>query len=195
MKKHETSGEEKLYSPELSDDPVTRFHQLAELRSNGLDPHELAIVEGNPITKKVRPPDRWVARQVSKAEAAGADWLEGVRSPSRDPIKAAIDAKDKFMDRLMAALKAGFWEKGLEKVSHSDIVRIVEALGDRVYTEAFAPRRFKIEKVVRELQPLVQSVSDAIQTMPDKTDADREKRLLTARRLMIEVGKKRRGLA
>jgi hypothetical protein len=31
--------------------------------------------------------------------------------------------------------------------------------------------------------------------MPDKTDADREKRLIAARRLMIEVGKKRRGIA
>jgi len=28
--------------------------------------------------------------------------------------------------------------------------------------------------------------------MPDKTDADREKRLLQARKLMLEVGKKRR---
>jgi len=29
--------------------------------------------------------------------------------------------------------------------------------------------------------------------MSNKTDADREKRLLTARKLMIEVGKKRAG--
>ena len=64
---------------------------------------------------------------------------------------------------------------------------------DRVFTEGVAARESKIKRVFGELQPLFQSVSDAIQTMPDKTDADREKRLLTARKLMIEVGKKRRG--
>jgi len=62
-----------------------------------------------------------------------------------------------------------------------------------VFSDGLAARDSKISRVVGELQPMAQSVSDAIQAMSDATDTDREKRLLSARKLMIEVGKKRRG--
>jgi hypothetical protein len=81
----------------------------------------------------------------------------------------------------------------LKKVSHADIVKVVDKLGGKVFSDGLDARSDKIVKVFNELQPLFQSVSDTIQSMPDKTDADREKRLLTARKLMIEVGKKRKG--
>jgi hypothetical protein len=97
------------------------------------------------------------------------------------------------VDRLQTAIKDGKWEKNLKKVSHADIVSVVEKLGSGVYASGVSAREDKIKKRVAELQPLVQAVSDTIQAMPDKTDADREKRLIQARKLMLEVGKKRAG--
>jgi len=170
----------------------TVFHQLAEAYTKvGPDIRE-DLGFHNPVTKRVLSPDKWTSRQIARAKAASADWLDGIKAPSRDPIEAAIDAKDKFLDRLNAALKAGYWEKGLRKTSHAEIVAIVEKLGTRAFEDGIEARERKIKRVVGELQPLVQAVSDSIQGMPDKTDSDREKRLLQARRLMIEVGKKRR---
>jgi len=174
------------------DQVKTVFHQLAAAYTQVGPDIRNDIGFHNPITKRVLSPDKWVTRQINRAKAASEDWLAGIKDPSRDPIEAAIDAKDKFLDRLNAALKAGFWEKGLRKSSKAEIIAIVERLGTRVFEDGLDARAPKIRRVVGELQPLVQAVSDTIQGMPDKTDSDREKRLLQARRLMIEVGKKRR---
>ena len=174
-------------------DPIAVFNQLVELRNQGVDPVEAGIVPGNPVTKKVKSVDRWSKQQVDNAVAAGDDWLDGVKNPSRDPIDAAIAAKEKWKDRLEAAIKAGKWEKNLAKSSLAEIIEIAEAVGTGAYTGGVSAREKKIKRVVGELQPLVQSVSDTIQAMPDKTDANREARLLAARKLMIEVGKKRAG--
>ena len=175
-------------------DPIAVFHQLADLAKDGIDPVESGLIPGNPVTKKVKSAERWAKQQVSNAEAAGDDWLDGVLNPSRDPIEAALAAEDKWEDRLKKAMADKKWSKNLAKSSHSEIVEIVKDLGTGVYTGAFGARAKKIKRVVDELQPLVQAASNTIQGMPDKTDAQREKRLLTARKLMIQVGRKRAGI-
>jgi hypothetical protein len=185
--------EQKLREEFNQYDPITQFHILAELRAQGIEPKEIGLVPGNPVTKKVPSADKMATKLINRVQVAAEDWLNGIKSPSRDPIEAALAAKDKFVDRLTTAIKEGRWEGGLKKTSHAEIVKVAEKLGSRVFTEGVTAREDKIKKVFAELQPLFQSVSDAIQSMPDKTDADREKRLLTARKLMIEVGKKRRG--
>jgi len=177
----------------LDKDPVAFFHAIADLRLSGQDPVELGILPGNPVTRKVKSADRWAGQQIKNAVDAADDWLDGVKNPSRNPIDAAIAAKDKFLDRLKQALDAGKWEKGLAKSSQAEIIEIATKVGTGAYSTGVSARESKIKRVVGELQPLVQGVSDTIQAMPDKSDAEREKRLTSARKLMIEVGKKRRG--
>lgn len=175
------------------EDPVALFLMLAEMREQGKDPIAQGILPANPVTKKVKSPDRWAGQMVDNAEKAGDDWLDGVKNPSRDPIDAALAANDKRIDRLQKSIKDKKWEKNLAKSSHAEIVEIAEAVGTGAYTGGVAARRKKIRRIVGELHPLVQAVSDTIQAMPDKTDADREKRLVNARKLMIAVGEKRAG--
>jgi len=174
------------------EDPVAFFLSLCELREQGKDPITEGILPGNPVTKKVKDATRWAAQQVDNAKAASRDWLDGVNNPSRDPIESAKAAKDKWADRLQQAIKDGKWEKGLAKSSAAEIKEVANAVGTSHYETGVEARRKKVSRVVTELQPLAQDVSNAIQALPDKTDADREKRLTTARKLMIEVGKKRR---
>ena len=174
-------------------DPIAVFNKLADMRLQGVDPVEAGILPGNPVTKKVKSPDRWAGQMVDNAEKAGDDWLDGVKNPSRDPIDAALAANDKRIDRLQKSIKDKKWEKNLAKSSHAEIVEIAEAVGTGAYTGGVTARKKKIRRIVGELHPLVQAVSDTIQAMPDKTDADREKRLINARKLMIAVGEKRAG--
>jgi len=176
----------------LGKDPVAFFNAIADLRQSGQDPVQMGILPGNPVTKKVKSADRWSKQQIDNAVAAASDWLDGVKNPSRNPIEAAIASKDKFVDRLNTAIAAGKWEKGLAKSSLAEIQDIATKVGTGAYSTGVSARESKIKRVVNELQPLAQAVSDSIQGMPDKTDAEREKRLVTARKLMIEVGKKRR---
>jgi len=94
--------ERKELSPE---EAMAVFHGLAEVYTQiGLDVRE-DIVPTNPVTKKVIPPDKWVDRLVKRATAAADDWLAGVKNPSRDPIKAAIEADAKWKDRTQQAIK------------------------------------------------------------------------------------------
>jgi hypothetical protein len=177
----------------LDKDPVAFFNALAEMYQSGQDPKAMGIIPSNPVTKKVKSPDRWAKQQIDNAVAAASDWLDGVKNPSRNPIEAALDKEKKWEDRLQTAIKDKKWSKNLKKVSPSDIVAVAEKLGTGVYSSGVSAREDKIKKRVSELQPLVQAVSDTIQAMPDDTDANREKRLISARKLMIEVGKKRAG--
>jgi hypothetical protein len=178
---------------------VNRFNEILQLRLQGV-PVEQGVVlsDGtvihNPVTKKVIPPDKWVAKQIERAKAGAADWKNNYIEKIDLMLAAGKEAEDKWADKMSTAIKEKRRLKGLEKVSPADVRATVEALGDKVFTEGIEARQNKIKKVVSELQPLVQAVSDTIRSMPDKTDADREKRLITARRLMIEVGKKRRGI-
>jgi len=177
----------------LAKDPLAFFNALADMYVQGQNPKELGVIPANPVTKKVKDPTRWASQQIANAKAAADDWLDGVKNPSRNPVEAALAANDKRIDRLKASIDAKKWEKNLAKVSPADIVAVAEKLGSGVYSSGVDARSAKINKRVAELQPLVQAVSDTIQNMPDKSDADREKRLLSARKLMLEVGKKRAG--
>ncbi len=176
----------------LKQDPKAFFEAIYEIRSQGGDPVTMGILPSNPVTKKVKSPDRWASQQIANASAAGSDWLDGVKNPSRDPIAAAIDKNDKRKDRLALAEKNETWLKTMKKLSPADITAPLEKLGAGVYTTGVEAREAKIKKRVNELHPLAQSVSDTIQNMSDKTDADRAKRLTTARELMLAVGTKRR---
>lgn len=181
------------YRAAADEDPIAVFNAVADLRAHGIDPVAEGVVPHNPVTKKVKSADRWAKQQVESAMAASGKWLDGVRNPSRSPIAAGIDADDKWKDKMKEAISQDRRKKGLMKTSDAEIVAVAEKLGSGVYSAGIEARTAKVSKVVNELQPLAQSVSDAIQGMSDKGDADREKRLLTARKLMIEVGKKRRG--
>jgi hypothetical protein len=116
----------------LDKDPVAFFHALAEMYQSGQDPKALGIIPSNPVTKKVKSPDRWAKQQIENAVSAAGDWLDGVKNPSRNPIEAALDKKDKWVDRLTTAIKDGKWEKNLKKVSHSEIVAVAEKLCGRI---------------------------------------------------------------
>jgi len=177
----------------LDEDPVAFFHAIVEARQAGHDLKAEGILPANPVTRKVKDATRWADQQIKNAKDAADDWLSGVKNPARNPIEAALAANDKRIDRLKASIDAKKWEKNLGKATQADIITVVEKLGSTVYATGVEARTSKINKRVAELQPLAQDVSNTIQAMPDKTDADREKRLLTARKLMLEVGKKRAG--
>jgi hypothetical protein len=199
-KAREKAGSDPAPKKESTWESIKRdFEALLEAYTNrGINPDDVVNVSlpsgrflHNPAKKKVISPERWAAKQIGNATRGADNWLEGVKNPSRDPPSAALDAKDKWVDRLQAAIKAGKWEKRLKKVSHADIVAVAEKVGPEGFRRGIESREDKIKKVVGELQPMFQAVSDTIQAMDNKTDADREKRLIAARKLMLELGQKR----
>lgn len=176
-------------------------HLDAQLDRIQTDPEFVAELtatkRGNPVTlgPAVIDPEEWAEKQTRNAAAAAADWLKNVLRPRRDPIKAAIAAAPKRKEKLMASLEQGKWEKAMAKVDEDLMFETIKAVGSESYRRGVTARKAKVVARAKELQPMVIALKNEIAAMPDVTDADREARLLAARRGMILIGKKRRGIA
>lgn len=174
------------------------FNKVADVLKNNPEsvnfnrPHG----KGNPVTlgSRVLSAADWSKKQQTRAIAAAEDWMNGVLHPTVIPSEAAIKANAKRIDKLAQAEKEGKWLKAMQKVNPDEMYEIIKAVGSAGYKSGIEARKVKIDRVVNELQPLVASVAATIDAMPQATDADREKRLIAGRRLMIEVGKKLRGI-
>lgn len=153
--------------------------------------------QGNPITlgSRVLSPEKWAAKQVKRASEAAEDWLAGVLKPRRDPIAAAIAAAPKRENRIIESLRQKKWEKAMAAVDEALMFATIRKRGAAAFRAGIEDRAEKVFARVKELQPMVAALATAIDAMPDVTDSDREKRLLAARRGMIEIGKKRRGIS
>lgn len=139
-------------------------------------------------------PDKWAAKMIARATAAGSDWLAGVTNPSRDPVQAAIAANAKYKAKLLASIQSDKWAKTMAKVDSGMIATIAQAIGAGGYTNGITARTAKINKVVADLQPRVMALKATIMAMPDVTDADREARMIAAKRGMQAIGNARRGV-
>jgi len=150
---------------------------------------------GNPVTlgPRVITPEEWAGKLASRASAAAETWLANVKRPRKDPVDAAIKANEKRKDKLAEAEKNKKWEKAMTKVSHDEMYATIDKVGSSGYRSGVDARLGKITRVVKELQPMVATLADTIDKMPQNTDAQREARLLAARKGMIEIGKKRIG--
>lgn len=151
---------------------------------------------GNPITlgSRVIDSDEWAKKQTERAAAASGEWLKRTLKPRKHPIQAAIKADAKRKDKLAKAEAEGKWLKKMKLVNEDEMFETIKKVGEQGFRSGIENRSHKINRTVKELQPMVAAAAATIDAMPDATDADREKRLLAARRLMIEIGKKRAGV-
>lgn len=190
-------AEEKKETGVTLDNVIESFRKLQDQVLN--HPEEVTFLTegkvGNPITigPRVLPAEEWSKKQVDNASRASAEWLAHVITPKKDPVEAAIRANGKRKDRLEQAEREGRWLKAMGAVNKDLMYEVIKTMGEAAFRTGVEGRRKKVEAVVKDLQPRIAAVAATIDAMPDATDADREKRLIAARRLMIEVGKSRRG--
>lgn len=149
---------------------------------------------GNPISVTVVPTgDQMAEKLIRRATQAGDDWVKGVQNPSADFKEAGIRAAGKHKTRTMEALNEDRYRKGLAKVDVNEAIDTAVRVGASGYSAGVQAREAKIKRVMSDLSPRIAAVKRAIDAMPQDTDAQREQRLLAARKNMIEVGKARRG--
>jgi len=191
-------------APQTTSPPATLENLEARLNATidrmAADPEYAADLtgphKGNPITlgEAVIPAEEWADKQVKRAAAAASDWEKNVQRPRRDPLKAAIAAGPKRAEKVRQALDEKKWEKAMGKVDEDLMYETIRKRGAQAFRSGIEDRKAKVVARAKELQPLVTALKKEIEAMPDVTDADREARLLAARRGMIALGKKRRGI-
>lgn len=158
-------------------------------------PADLTLPD-NPVSPGSRVPeaDEWAETMIENATRSGDRWLRKTLSPRKHPVQAAIAADKKRKQRLEEAERQGKWVKSMERVDVDAMYETIEAVGSSGYTSGIAAREAKIKAKIGKLRPQVLALAETIDKMPQDTDQQREERMLAARRGMIKVGQKLRGV-
>lgn len=155
--------------------------------------HAREIAPGIHINNPGPDPAKTAAKLVSRAQASTGDYVDGMRNPKRNPVEAAIRAKGKWGSRVQEAIVNDNYAKGVRKQDYTEAVAIATGDGGSAYSAGVSKRVAKIQRVHADLMPRLGALSQAIQNMPQDTDAQREQRLLAARKGAIAIGKARKG--
>ena len=135
----------------------------------------------NPVTPRVRrilPPEEAVKKMIGTLEAVGRDnYLRGIANPRKNPIEAAIAAEDKWRNKLQEAIKEDRRRKALSKVTMEEWAAMAEYGADKL-VDGVKARQYKVERFWKAWAPLLEDHLAKIDALPDKTDADRERRMI-----------------
>jgi hypothetical protein len=134
---------------------------------------------GDITVTPVPEPADWVKRQIDTLKSVGrTNYLAGIKSPKRDPIKAAIDAQGRYEEQMKKDEVLKRRKASLEKVTSAEWLAMAETLGPDKLVDGVVKRQYKVERFVSKFQPLLKAHVAAIQSKPDVTDSDREARML-----------------
>jgi len=158
-------------------------------------PADLTLPD-NPVSVGARVPEaaEWSAAMIEGATRSGDRWLKHTLSPRKNPVTAAIAADQKRKDKLAEAERLGKWLASMNRVDVDAMYATIEAVGPGGYTGGIEARRGKIAGKIERLRPQVLALAETIDKMPDGTDAQREAKMVAARRGMIAIGAKLRGI-
>lgn len=189
----------------MSEQPEINLSNFSELFSQVLDTVDNALaisdeadltLPDNPVTVggRVKSAKDWADKQIERSRNAGAAWLAGTLSPRRHPIEAAIAANGKRKQKLAESEREERWLASMRRVDVDEMYATIEANGEAAYVAGITSREGKIRHKVDRLQPLVEALAKTLDAMSQDTDAQREAKMIAAKRGMQEIGRKLRGI-
>ncbi len=154
------------------------------------DPEIFAAVHNAPIAEGMvlANPGRDVSQVMDKYHAntasAAQRWATNYATPRRDPRQAAVAANGKYKNNMQAALVADRWVKAVGNYDIAGANAIVQADGGASYAAGIAKRKSKIDAVFTRLLPKLGAISQAVQSLPQDNEGQREQRMLQNLRMM-----------
>lgn len=179
------------------EDFIKKFHATIERMTDDEEyAAELMIGKvGNPITlgPRVKDATTWVNDMVAGAKARSKNWLDNSLRPKKDPKKAALDAAGKYEDRMRTALDEKHYDAGVAAYDEAAREEVIKSVGARGFEEGVERHKPKALSKVKKLQPLVTALAATLDAMPVDTEAQREAKMIAAKRGMQDIGKQMRG--
>jgi len=127
---------------------------------------------------RILPPDKWVEKQLGTLKAVGQRNYEiKIDIPKADPIKAAIDAEERWAAKVKEAIDKGTRKKKLAKVTADEWNSYAHMFAPRL-VEGVTKREAKVREFVDAWHPKLTSHLSKIDALPKVTDADMEARML-----------------
>jgi len=150
---------------------------------------------GNPITlaPRVASAADQVTKLVSNATNAGQLWVTNTLRPKKDPLARAKASVTKYKNAMQASLTEDRYAKGLATVDEGAMQATIQAIGASGFVNGITARTAKITNKFAKLQPLQVALANQLDAMPTDTDAQREAKMLAAKRGMQAIGKQLKG--
>ena len=148
-----------------------------------------------PITvSRILPPEEWGKRQIGNLKAVGeANYKVGIARPKKPPIKAGIEAEEKWAARIKKAIEEKRRAKALETVTDDDWYNYASEIGAGRLVEGVVKREAKVDRFVKGWHPILLDHVTKIDAMPAVTDKDMEERVLANLRGLKALKGKWRG--
>jgi len=172
---------------------------MAKKKSNPEEGKHIEFPDPDPpeevaVGPRLLTPEEWEKDWAEGITAMAERWKRRVSRPKKDPIKAGIAAEDKYADRLREAIAEKRRAKKLEKVGFEGWAEMVAATEAREFSEGALKRRPKFRKITDALQALRLYMVSKLDAMPTATDAQRERKLLAARKCQLIIGRFAKGV-
>lgn len=136
----------------------------------------------------------WAEKQITRTQAAGDAWQKGMNAPKKDPVAAAIAAKDKYNNSMQKVIQEDRFAKGLMQVDSQSIADSVNALGPQVFTNGVAARAPKIRRKVAMVREKLTVHVDTMDALPTATPEQREAKMIANLRGMRKIGDDLKGV-
>lgn len=148
------------------------------------------MATGNPVSvTAVSDPATWAAEMIQGAQAKAAKWATNAANAVEAMKANALTAGKRYADGVTAALQEKRYDKGVQGIDTGEVRQTIQNVGPTGYSAGITAREAKIRAAISQLQPKVAALKQTISNMPQDTDAQREQRLLAARKGMIAIGK------
>jgi len=189
---------EKRKSKPTSQSEELREQSLAALKDVYIDDltmDELSIIfpRGNPAELKVTL-EEWVSDWAAGVEAMADRWKRRTVGTRKDVIKLGALAEPKFKSKMQEALRLESRRKALEKTSTEEWRDMVEVTDAGDYSTGATKRQPKFRRKTELQYPMREYAKARIDAMPEETDAQRERRLVAAKRTNVIIGNFMKGI-
>jgi len=146
------------------------------------------------IGPRIPTTEDWVKDWVEGVEATGDRWKRRVMRPKAFAPEAAVKAVAKYKAKLKKALEAGYWEKKLGKITIDELSEVLAATTADDFIRGATKRKFKMHRRIDEQRELRVYAATKMDAMPQETDAQRERKMLAARKTNIIIGEFLKGI-
>lgn len=134
----------------------------------------------NPATvTRLIPATEWAAKQIGNLQAVGeTNYRAGITRPKKDPIIAGIAAQGAYENAMRDPKVLARREAGLRKTNMEEWVSMAERVGAARLVQGVTERAYKVERFLQGYVPKLAAHLQRIDTLPNVTDADRERRMI-----------------
>ena len=129
------------------------------------------------VTRLISPTD-WRTRQIETLRSVGQkNYEKGIDIPSKDPIRAAIEAESLWAERIKTAIDKGRRKAKLAKVTSDEWNSMAHAFAEKL-VPGVVKREAKVAKFIDAWHPKLSAHLGKIDVLPAVTDADMESRMV-----------------